>query len=195
MEARTVPPREASNDGDRAPAEAVDLTYRLLLASRGGTVRASIHSAFVAMVTARKADVRKNAAVQRYQMAKGKNHGSVDLGLSVISTKGKGRRVDIDAEEFIYHLKVKNQAQFQQWVPQLRHHRLYRQHEIAFGSREAPKMTSPAVEDTSTVPTPGGNGYGSSSAACFDASLPNVDLEHCSEVQEEWRTGDRQVGE
>ncbi|CAN8000555.1 unnamed protein product [Ixodes pacificus] len=105
-------------------------------------------------------------------MAKGKNHGSVDLGLSVISTKGKGRRVDIDAEEFIYHLKVKNQAQFQQWVPQLRHHRLYRQHEIAFGSREAPKMTSPAVEDTSTVPTPGGNGYGSSSAACFDASLP-----------------------
>ncbi|KAG0425092.1 hypothetical protein HPB47_027722 [Ixodes persulcatus] len=30
-------------------------------------VRASIHSAFVAMVTARKADVRKNAAAQRYQ--------------------------------------------------------------------------------------------------------------------------------
>lgn len=89
-------------------------------------------------------------------MAKGKNHGSVDLGLSVISTKGKGRRIDIDAEEFIYHLKVKNQAQFQQWVPQLRHHRLYRQHEIAFGSREAPKMTSPAVEDTSAVPNSGG---------------------------------------
>ncbi|KAG0415350.1 hypothetical protein HPB47_007479 [Ixodes persulcatus] len=40
---------------------------QLLLASRGGTVRASIHSAFVAMVTARKADVRKNAAAQRYQ--------------------------------------------------------------------------------------------------------------------------------
>nr|XP_037283079.1 oxysterol-binding protein-related protein 6-like isoform X3 [Rhipicephalus microplus] len=89
-------------------------------------------------------------------MAKGKNHGSVDLGLSVISTKGKGRRIDIDAEEFIYHLKVKNQAQFQQWVSQLQHHRLYRQHEITFGSREAPKMTSPAAEDSGGIP--GGNG-------------------------------------
>lgn len=84
-------------------------------------------------------------------MAKGKNHGSVDLGLSVISTKSKGRRIDIDAEEFIYHLKVKNQAQFQQWVSQLQHHRLYRQHEITFGSREAPKMTSPAAEDSSAL--------------------------------------------
>ncbi|KAK8768822.1 hypothetical protein V5799_014715, partial [Amblyomma americanum] len=89
-------------------------------------------------------------------MAKGKNHGSVDLGLSVISTKSKGRRIDIDAEEFIYHLKVKNQAQFQQWVSQLQHHRLYRQHEITFGSREAPKMTSPAAEDSATLP--GANG-------------------------------------
>lgn len=97
-------------------------------------------------------------------MAKGKNHGSVDLGLSVISTKGKGRRIDIDAEEFIYHLKVKNQAQFQQWVSQLQHHRLYRQHEITFGSREAPKMTSPAAEDSGGVP--GGNGPSGALTIC-----------------------------
>lgn len=39
-------------------------------------------------------------------VARGKLHGSVDIGLSVISTKSKRRRLDIDAEEFIYHLKV-----------------------------------------------------------------------------------------
>ncbi|EEC04850.1 oxysterol-binding protein 3, putative, partial [Ixodes scapularis] len=118
-------------------------------------------------------------------MAKGKNHGSVDLGLSVISTKGKGRRVDIDAEEFIYHLKVKNQAQFQQWVPQLRHHRLYRQHEIAFGSREAPKMTSPAVEDTSTVPTPGE----SYSEQIHGASLSDFEKLTCGFYKQPARSG------
>jgi hypothetical protein len=39
-------------------------------------------------------------------VARGKIHGSVDIGLSVISTKAKRKRLDIDAEEFIYHLKV-----------------------------------------------------------------------------------------
>lgn len=40
-------------------------------------------------------------------LSKGKVHGSVDIGLSVISTKSKRKRIDIDAEEFIYHLKVR----------------------------------------------------------------------------------------
>lgn len=39
-------------------------------------------------------------------ITRGKIHGSVDIGLSVISTKSKSKRIDIDAEEFIYHLKV-----------------------------------------------------------------------------------------
>ncbi len=68
-------------------------------------------------------------------MMKGKIHGSVDVGLSVISTKRNSKRIDIDAEEFIYHLKVKNRTQFTHWVAMLRHHRLFRQHEIAFGNR------------------------------------------------------------
>ena len=47
-------------------------------------------------------------------IARGKTHGSVDIGLSVISTKAKRKRLDIDAEEFIYHLKVciKNNMHF-----------------------------------------------------------------------------------
>ena len=68
-------------------------------------------------------------------MMKGKIHGSVDVGLSVISTKKSSKRIDIDAEEFIYHLKVKNRAMFAKWVSILKHHRLFRQHEIAFGNR------------------------------------------------------------
>lgn len=99
-------------------------------------------------------------------MAKGKIHGSVDLGLSVLSTKSKGRRIDIDAEEFIYHLKVKSQAQFQQWISQLRHHRLYRQHELAFGSRDAPKMTSPVGDDSSSMAVTGGKAHWWPSSLC-----------------------------
>ncbi|XP_022249828.1 oxysterol-binding protein-related protein 3-like isoform X2 [Limulus polyphemus] len=82
-------------------------------------------------------------------MSRGKLHGCVDIGLSVVSTKSRGRRIDIDAEEFIYHLKVKKRSQFQQWIEQLREHRLYRQYEIAYGSKEAPKITTPVEE----VPT------------------------------------------
>ena len=68
-------------------------------------------------------------------MMKGKIHGSVDVGLSVISTKKSSKRIDIDAEEFIYHLKVKNRLMFSKWVSILKHHRLFRQHEITFGNR------------------------------------------------------------
>ncbi|XP_015919304.1 oxysterol-binding protein-related protein 6 isoform X2 [Parasteatoda tepidariorum] len=88
------------------------------------------------------------------EMTRGKILGSVDVGLSVISTKSQRRRIDIDAEEHIYHLKVKNQTQFQEWVNQLRHHRLYRQHEISFGTREAPKITTPVDEMPGGVPFP-----------------------------------------
>uniref|UniRef100_A0A8C3KJB6 Oxysterol-binding protein n=1 Tax=Calidris pygmaea TaxID=425635 RepID=A0A8C3KJB6_9CHAR len=41
---------------------------------------------------------------------KGKVHGSIDVGLSVMSIKKKARRIDLDTEEHIYHLKVKSGA-------------------------------------------------------------------------------------
>uniref|UniRef100_A0A8C2G218 Oxysterol-binding protein n=1 Tax=Cyprinus carpio TaxID=7962 RepID=A0A8C2G218_CYPCA len=37
---------------------------------------------------------------------KGKLHGSIDVGLSVMSIKKRARRIDLDTEEHIYHLKV-----------------------------------------------------------------------------------------
>lgn len=67
------------------------------------------------------------------EIGKGKLHGSVDIGLSVISSKMKRRRIDIDAEEFIYHLKAKTEETFASWVQQLTEHRLYRQHVLSYG--------------------------------------------------------------
>ncbi|XP_049820925.1 oxysterol-binding protein-related protein 3-like isoform X2 [Aethina tumida] len=68
------------------------------------------------------------------EINKGKIHGSLDIGLSVISTKSKRRRIDIDAEEFIYHLKAKTEEAFGSWVHQLTAHRLYRQHILTYGT-------------------------------------------------------------
>ncbi|XP_063918580.1 oxysterol-binding protein-related protein 3-like isoform X2 [Zophobas morio] len=68
------------------------------------------------------------------EISKGKIHGSVDIGLSVITTKAKRRRIDIDAEEFIYHLKAKSDDAFTSWVQQLTAHRLYRQHILTYGT-------------------------------------------------------------
>ena len=39
-------------------------------------------------------------------MERGKFHATVDTGLSVIACKKKGRRIDVDADDLIYHLKV-----------------------------------------------------------------------------------------
>ena len=45
-----------------------------------------------------------------FQTQKGKVHGSIDVGLSVMSIKKKARRIDLDTEEHIYHLKVRRSA-------------------------------------------------------------------------------------
>uniref|UniRef100_A0AAQ5YV37 PH domain-containing protein n=1 Tax=Amphiprion ocellaris TaxID=80972 RepID=A0AAQ5YV37_AMPOC len=87
---------------------------------------------------------------------KGKLHGSIDVGLSVMSIKKRARRIDLDTEEHIYHLKVKSQDIFDAWVSKLRHHRLYRQNEIVRSPREATMRTFPpsaAMESPQPAPT------------------------------------------
>lgn len=44
------------------------------------------------------------------QIEKGKLHGSIDVGLSVMAIKKKAKCIDLDAEENIYHLKVEHKA-------------------------------------------------------------------------------------
>lgn len=43
------------------------------------------------------------------QVEKGKLHGCIDVGLSVMAIKKKAKCIDLDAEENIYHLKVSHQ--------------------------------------------------------------------------------------
>ncbi|XP_063629258.1 oxysterol-binding protein-related protein 3-like isoform X2 [Cydia splendana] len=77
-------------------------------------------------------------------VARGRLHGSLDVGLSVISAKPRRRRIDIDADEFIYHLRAKTPDVFRTWLNVLKAHRLYRQHLLTFGARESvPKIHAP----------------------------------------------------
>ncbi|KAJ0055149.1 hypothetical protein NL108_011183 [Boleophthalmus pectinirostris] len=62
---------------------------------------------------------------------KGKLHGCIDVGLSVMSIKKKAMCIDLDTEDNIYHLKVKSPELFEEWVSKLRNHRVFRQNEIA----------------------------------------------------------------
>uniref|UniRef100_A0A8C9W3A3 Oxysterol-binding protein n=1 Tax=Scleropages formosus TaxID=113540 RepID=A0A8C9W3A3_SCLFO len=73
---------------------------------------------------------------------KGKLHGCIDVGLSVMAIKKKAKCIDLDAEENIYHLKMKTQELFDEWVSKLRHHRLFRQNEIAMYPHEKPLLYS-----------------------------------------------------
>ncbi|XP_007665532.2 oxysterol-binding protein-related protein 3 isoform X1 [Ornithorhynchus anatinus] len=65
-----------------------------------------------------------------------KLHGCIDVGLSVMSVKKSSKCIDLDTEEHIYHLKVKSEDVFDEWVAKLRHHRVYRQNEIAMFPRD-----------------------------------------------------------
>ncbi|XP_041823082.1 oxysterol-binding protein-related protein 3-like [Melanotaenia boesemani] len=64
-------------------------------------------------------------------LQKGKLHGCIDVGLSVMSIKKKAMCIDLDTEDNIYHLKVKSPELFEEWVSKLRHHRVFRQNEIS----------------------------------------------------------------
>ncbi|XP_062384839.1 oxysterol-binding protein-related protein 3a [Sardina pilchardus] len=69
-------------------------------------------------------------------LQKGKYRGCIDVGLSVMSIKKKTMCIDLDNEDSIYHLKVKSRDQFDDWVSKLRHHRVFRQNEIAMDPSE-----------------------------------------------------------
>uniref|UniRef100_A0A1A8JBL8 Oxysterol-binding protein n=2 Tax=Nothobranchius kuhntae TaxID=321403 RepID=A0A1A8JBL8_NOTKU len=77
-----------------------------------------------------------NYAKRAADLQKGKPHGCIDVGLSVMSIKKKAMCIDLDTEDNIYHLKVKSVELFEEWVLKLRHHRMFRQNEIALYPHE-----------------------------------------------------------
>uniref|UniRef100_A0A8C3T2H5 Oxysterol-binding protein n=2 Tax=Chelydra serpentina TaxID=8475 RepID=A0A8C3T2H5_CHESE len=81
-----------------------------------------------------------------------KLHGCIDVGLSVMSVKKSTKCIDLDTEEYIYHLKVKSQELFDEWVAKLRHHRMYRQNEIAMFPHDINNHFFPASSTADFVP-------------------------------------------
>ncbi|XP_069174004.1 oxysterol-binding protein-related protein 3 isoform X3 [Procambarus clarkii] len=91
-------------------------------------------------------------------LVRGKILGRMDIGMSVISTKARRRRIDIDADTLIFHLKCKSREVYLQWVEQLKQHRLHKQHQILY-SKDQAKLTSPTSpsDESPTDPlVPGG---------------------------------------
>uniref|UniRef100_A0A8C8JRE9 Oxysterol-binding protein n=1 Tax=Oncorhynchus tshawytscha TaxID=74940 RepID=A0A8C8JRE9_ONCTS len=105
---------------------------------------------------------------------KGKLHGCIDVGLSVMSIKKRARRIDLDTEEHLYHLKIKSPDIFDSWVVKLRHHRLYRQNEIVRSPRDATIRTfpPPASTDSSSLAVSSSSLAVSSSTSLSSTSLP-----------------------
>ncbi|XP_030357373.1 oxysterol-binding protein-related protein 3 isoform X2 [Strigops habroptila] len=83
---------------------------------------------------------------------RGKLHGCIDVGLSVMSVKKSTKCIDLDTEEQIYHLKVKSQELFDEWVAKLRHHRMYRQNEISMFPHDVSNLFFPVSTTTDSVP-------------------------------------------
>ena len=73
-------------------------------------------------------------------IARGRTHGRIDVGLCVISAKTEICRIDIDDEEgLLHHIKVSNAKDFGLWLEQLKQHRLFQQHQVI---GETPKSFS-----------------------------------------------------
>uniref|UniRef100_H2LUG4 Oxysterol-binding protein n=1 Tax=Oryzias latipes TaxID=8090 RepID=H2LUG4_ORYLA len=129
----------------------------------------------------------------RSDIEKGKLHGCIDVGFSVMAIKKKAKCIDLDAEENIYHLKVKTEEMFDEWVSNLRHHRLYRQNvstipnEKSFCFPHYPSPNSPTLADRmsvrrqSTVHPAGAFPLGSNSQAKVVAWLQSSEeMDKCS---------------
>ncbi|KAM5157172.1 oxysterol-binding protein-related protein 3 [Mantella aurantiaca] len=85
------------------------------------------------------------------EMEKGKLHGRIDVGLSVMSVKKSTKCIDLDTEEHIYHLKVKSPEVFEDWVAKLRDHRLFRQNEISVFPHDLNSQFFPMLSTTESA--------------------------------------------
>ncbi|XP_040208818.1 oxysterol-binding protein-related protein 3 isoform X1 [Rana temporaria] len=85
------------------------------------------------------------------EMEKGKLHGRIDVGLSVMSVKKSTKCIDLDTEEHIYHLKVKSPEVFEDWITKLRDHRLFRQNEISVFPHDLNAQFFPMLSTTESA--------------------------------------------
>ncbi|XP_028966306.1 oxysterol-binding protein-related protein 6 [Galendromus occidentalis] len=91
-------------------------------------------------------------------MARGRFHGQVDLAVAFISYKAKEQRIDIDADESIFHLKLKDPGSFDKWIEHISAHRRYKQQELSKYENGSPRSSNEQrvlqwVLDASSTPT------------------------------------------
>ncbi|XP_043110067.1 oxysterol-binding protein-related protein 7 [Puntigrus tetrazona] len=67
----------------------------------------------------------------QHDFSKGKMHGALDVSLAVMSVNKKARRIDLDAGDILYHMKVKTPDLYYIWVTKLSAHRMYKKNEAA----------------------------------------------------------------
>ncbi|KAK2820699.1 hypothetical protein Q5P01_023658 [Channa striata] len=76
------------------------------------------------------------AGILRYSknqqdVSRGRVQGSLDVSLAVMSINKKSNRIDLDAEDILYHMKAKCPEIFYIWVTKLQAHRLFKKNEAA----------------------------------------------------------------
>nr|CAB3264583.1 oxysterol-binding protein-related protein 6 [Phallusia mammillata] len=84
-----------------------------------------------------------------HSIAKNKLHGMMDVGMSVMSTKKNSKTIDLDAEDTIFHIKIKSSEMYLTWVTHLRQHREFRQSEL----KKDATLTSSNTLDTFKSPS------------------------------------------
>ncbi|KAL6457679.1 hypothetical protein MHYP_G00346420 [Metynnis hypsauchen] len=71
-------------------------------------------------------------AKTQQDLARGKEHGFMDVSLAVMSVNKKSSRIDLDAGHNLYHLKTKNHDMFYIWLTKLTAHRMYKKNEAMY---------------------------------------------------------------
>uniref|UniRef100_A0A671WZA8 Oxysterol-binding protein n=1 Tax=Sparus aurata TaxID=8175 RepID=A0A671WZA8_SPAAU len=69
----------------------------------------------------------------QHDVSRGRVQGSLDVSLAVMSINKKSNRIDLDAGDILYHMKViaKSHELFYIWVTKLQAHRLFKKNEAA----------------------------------------------------------------
>ncbi|XP_038846277.1 oxysterol-binding protein-related protein 7-like [Salvelinus namaycush] len=75
--------------------------------------------------------LRYSKTQQDVSITRGKLHGSLDVGLAVMSINKKSNRIDLDAGDILYHMKANSHDLFYIWVAKLSAHRMFKKNEAA----------------------------------------------------------------
>ncbi|CAF1498884.1 unnamed protein product, partial [Didymodactylos carnosus] len=89
------------------------------------------------------------------EIKRGRYNGRCDIGLCIITFIRELQRISVDETNFVYHVKIKDKKQFDQWLEQIAQHRNYRQHQLEKAPNlqdiEQQEQQQGVVNDSDTV--------------------------------------------